>query len=79
MDPKWDSVMKFCRVYIKFFKSGLCELHMRNNFVHMRITFISGKSRLHEYFEGKTIFCFRFLDRLLKPKWNQHRNNFIVL
>lgn len=45
--------------------SGLCELHMRNSFGHMRNSFISGKSCLYEYSEGEMKFHFGLLVVLL--------------
>lgn len=48
-------------VNMEFFTSGLCELRMHNNFLHMRNSFVrnsffSGKSCLYDYFEGKIKF-----------------------
>lgn len=69
---------------MKFFISRLCELHMlhnvahmrnsylrmRNSFVNMRNSFISGKSCLHEYFEGEMKFILFFQAKMKSTlKW----------
>lgn len=45
--------MKFHYVYMEFFISKLCKLHIYYGFIHIHNTCLSGKSRLHEHFKGE--------------------------